>query len=299
MRVSRSGHQGGLRAAADDPARGHGGSGGGGHRPLAQLYPERSTHDLAGWLAARQLFVALICTTATLLAEPELIAIPFSSTEITGGFALKAFTIIWNGLTLLWFMQIFPKHMAATNPDRYLKFTRRALFPIVEVVRKIGIALPAEWVAKAVQNRLDWHAEPTLEKETPPRQAESLAERLGCPDPGARARDPAARRPGGGPGVDAAHSRMQRIDLRSFQVLTTTDAATPGSAGLAGLRRARARRRGTGVRAAERSLKAADRATAGTKLSPPPQRSKPSRLKTSTFMTDGQAVFARTPARLR
>jgi hypothetical protein len=55
-----------------------------------ELYPERSTSDLAGWLAARQLFVALICTTATLLAEPELIAVPFSSMEITGGFALKA-----------------------------------------------------------------------------------------------------------------------------------------------------------------------------------------------------------------
>jgi hypothetical protein len=139
------------------------------------VYPERTPHDLARWLASRQLFVALICTTTTLLIEPDLIVIPFSSAEITGGFALKAFTIIWNGLTLLWFMQIFPKHMAATNPDRYLKFTRRALFPIVEVVRKIGVALPAEWVAKAVQNRLGWHAEPTLEKAAPPRHAESLA----------------------------------------------------------------------------------------------------------------------------
>jgi hypothetical protein len=84
-----------------------------------ELYPERSNSELAGWLAARQLFVALICTTTTILTEPKFIIIPFSSTEITGGFALKAFTIIWTGLTLLWFMQIFPKHMAATNPDRY------------------------------------------------------------------------------------------------------------------------------------------------------------------------------------
>jgi hypothetical protein len=139
------------------------------------VYPERTPHDLARWLASRQLFVALICTTTTILIEPEFIIIPFSSTEITGGFALKAFTIIWNGLTLLWFMQIFPKHMAATNPDRYLKVTRRALFPIVEFVRKIGVALPAEWVAKTVQNRLDWHAEPTLETARP-RQAASLAD---------------------------------------------------------------------------------------------------------------------------
>jgi hypothetical protein len=139
------------------------------------VYPERSPHELAGWLASRQLFVALICTTTTILIEPEFIIIPFSSTEITGGFALKAFTIIWNGLTLLWFMQIFPKHMAATNPDRYLKVTRKALFPIVEFVRKVGVALPAEWVAKTVQNRLGWHAEPTLEK-VPPRHAVSLAD---------------------------------------------------------------------------------------------------------------------------
>jgi hypothetical protein len=139
------------------------------------LYPERDPHDLAAWLASRQLFVALICTTTTILIEPKSIIIPFSSTEITGGFALKAFTIIWLGLTLLWFMQIFPKMMAATNPDRYLTVTQRALFPIVELVRKVGIAVPAEWVAKAVQNRLDWHAEPTLE-EAPARHAVSLAD---------------------------------------------------------------------------------------------------------------------------
>jgi hypothetical protein len=139
------------------------------------LYPEREPHGLAAWLASRQLFVALICTTTTILTEPKFIIIPFSSTEITGGFALKAFTIIWTGLTLLWFMQIFPKHMAATNPDRYLKVTRRALFPIVEFVRKVGVAVPAEWVAKTVQNRLDWHAEPILEG-APPRHAVSLAD---------------------------------------------------------------------------------------------------------------------------
>jgi hypothetical protein len=141
-----------------------------------ELYPERSTSDLAGWLAARQLFVALICTTATLLAEPDLIAVPFSSMEITGGFALKAFTIVWTGLTLLWFMQIFPKHMAATNPDRYLDLTRPALFPIVDVVRRIGIAQPGEWVAWVAQSRLDWHSEPGVELETPARRGTSLTE---------------------------------------------------------------------------------------------------------------------------
>ena len=72
-------------------------------------------------------------------------------------------------------MQIFPKMMAATNPDRYLKLTQGSLFPIVEVVRKIGIAQPGEWVAWATQSRLDWHAEPTLEK-APRRAALSPAD---------------------------------------------------------------------------------------------------------------------------
>jgi hypothetical protein len=163
-----------------------------------ELYPDRSTHELAAWLAARQLFVALICTTATLLAEPELIVVPFSSVEIKGGVALKAFTIVWTGLTLLWFMQIFPKHMAATNPDRYLKFTQGTLFPIVEVVRKIGIAQPGEWVAQVVQSRLNWHAEPTLEK-APRRQPESLAEAWAAliPDRGPAAQRPPDGRAGG------------------------------------------------------------------------------------------------------
>ena len=38
----------------------------------SHLYPERAMSDLADWLAARQLFVALIVTAATLLAEPRL-----------------------------------------------------------------------------------------------------------------------------------------------------------------------------------------------------------------------------------
>jgi hypothetical protein len=140
----------------------------------AHLFPERSMSDLAGWLAARQLFVALIVTAATMLAERESIAVPFLSTEITAPAALKIFNLVWTGLTVLWFMQIFPKHMAATNADRYLKLTRAAFFPVVEFVRVIGISWPAEKTAKAVQNRLDWHPEPTLEK-APSRGAVSLA----------------------------------------------------------------------------------------------------------------------------
>jgi hypothetical protein len=86
------------------------------------LFASRS--ELAGWLAARQLFVALIVTTATLLAEPDSLPIPFTSTAITGGVILKAFTITWTGFTVLWFMQILPKHMAGINPDRYLRHTQ-------------------------------------------------------------------------------------------------------------------------------------------------------------------------------
>ena len=140
----------------------------------SHLYPDRSMSDLAGWLAARQLFVALIVTAATMLAERHSIAIPFVSTEITAPAALKSFNLVWVGLTVLWFMQIFPKHMAATNADRYLGVTRRPLFPVVEFVRVIGISWPAEKTAKAVQNRLGWHAEPVPET-APSRGAVSLA----------------------------------------------------------------------------------------------------------------------------
>jgi hypothetical protein len=157
----------------------------------SHLYPERPMSDLAAWLAARQLFVALIVTAATMLAERDSIAVPVVSTEITAPVALKIFNLVWTGLTVLWFMQIFPKHMAATNADRYLKVTRAALFPVVEFVRVIGISWPAEKTAKAVQNRLNWHPEPTLEK-VPSRGAPSLASAWAALIP---ERGPAAQRP--------------------------------------------------------------------------------------------------------
>jgi hypothetical protein len=138
------------------------------------LYPDRSMSDLAAWLAARQLFVALIVTANAMLSERDSIAVPFLSTQITSPAGLKIFNLVWGGLTVLWFMQILPKHMAATNADRYLKLTRAALFPVVRFVQIIGISWPAEKTAKAVQNLLDWHPEPTLEK-APSRDAVSLA----------------------------------------------------------------------------------------------------------------------------
>ena len=52
--------------------------------------------------------------------------------------------------------------------------TQAGLFPVVKFVRMIGISWPAEKTAKAVQNLLDWHPEPTLEK-APSRRAVSLA----------------------------------------------------------------------------------------------------------------------------
>jgi len=138
------------------------------------LYPDRGMSYLADWLAARQLFVALIVTAATLLADRDSLAIPFVATPFTGAVALKIFNLVFTTLTVLWFMQIFPKHMAATNADRYLKVFQAALFPVVEFVRVIGISWPAEKTAQAVQNRLDWHAEPTLET-VASRHDESLA----------------------------------------------------------------------------------------------------------------------------
>ena len=140
----------------------------------SHLYPDRTAHDLAGWLAARQLFVALIVTAATLLADRDSLNIPFVATPFTGAVALKIFNLVFTTLTVLWFMQIFPKHMAAVNPDRYLELTRRPLFPVVELVRVIGISWPAEKTAAAVQRWLGWHAEPTLERA--PRRGPDLAD---------------------------------------------------------------------------------------------------------------------------
>ena len=115
-------------------------------------------------------------TTATLLAHRDAIVIPGSSTEVTGGLALGLFDLTWTGFTVLWFAQIFPKHLAATNPDRYLDHLRRTLFPIVEGVRQVGVSQPGEWVAARVERRLDW---PSLTwtgiEEVPAAHEESLA----------------------------------------------------------------------------------------------------------------------------
>ena len=105
-----------------------------------ELFPEDTTSALAGWLAARQLFVALIVTAATILAGRDSIAIPFSSTKITSEVILAVFNLTWTGFTVLWFMQILPKHLAAKNPDRYLRHARRSLFPLVHIVHTSGVA---------------------------------------------------------------------------------------------------------------------------------------------------------------
>jgi hypothetical protein len=138
-----------------------------------RLYPDRTAHDLAAWLAARQMFVAFIVSAATILAERTSIAIPFDG-KITVPVTLKIFNVIWTPLTVLWFMQILPKHMAAINPDRYLKVTGGAALPVVEFVRRIGISWPAEKTAAAVQSLLGWHPEPTLERA--PRRGPDLAD---------------------------------------------------------------------------------------------------------------------------
>jgi hypothetical protein len=112
---------------------------------------------LAAWLAARQFFVAIIVTTATLLAHRAYIAVPGTDSRLTEGLLLGLYDLIIVGLMVLWFAQIVPKHMAATNPDRYLHYTRKALFACVEVVRMTGVPKPAQWVAHGVEKGLDWH----------------------------------------------------------------------------------------------------------------------------------------------
>ena len=138
-----------------------------------QLYPDRTAHDLAAWLAARQMFVAFIVSAATILAQRNVIHIPFTSHVITGVNS-KIFNVIWTPLTILWFFQILWKVEAAIDPDRYLKLTGRAALPVVNVVKVIGISWPAEKTAAAVQSLTGWHAEPTLERA--PRRGPDLAD---------------------------------------------------------------------------------------------------------------------------
>ena len=72
--------------------------------------------------------------------------------------------MIWTPLTVLWFMQILPKYLAAINPGRYPKVTGGLALPVVNVVKVIGISWPAEKTAAVVQSSTGWHPEPTLER---------------------------------------------------------------------------------------------------------------------------------------
>ena len=139
----------------------------------SRLYPDRTARDLAAWLSARQMFVASICVAATILAARDVIHVPFTSYTIEGANS-KIFNLVWTTFTILWFMQIFPKVMAAINPVRYLKMTGGAALPVVNVIKAIGISWPAEKTAAGVQNRLGWSAEPTLERA--PRRGPDLAD---------------------------------------------------------------------------------------------------------------------------
>jgi len=140
------------------------------------MYPDRSQSELAAWLAARQFFVAIIVTTATLLADRKIV-IPGSGAQIDSALATKVFDISWTGLTVLWYAQILPKHLAATNPDRYLRHLRATLFPVVEVVNRIGVQLPGGWAAAALEHRLKWAlTEAEIAEEATVPKAGSLAE---------------------------------------------------------------------------------------------------------------------------
>ena len=140
----------------------------------SRLYPDRTNHDLAAWLSARQMFVASICVAATILAARNMIHIPFTSYTIKGANS-KIFNLIWTTFTVLWFMQILPKHMAAINPVRYLKVTGGAALPVVNVIKAIGISWPAEKTAAAVQSLTGWRPEPTT-LERAPRRGVDLAD---------------------------------------------------------------------------------------------------------------------------
>jgi hypothetical protein len=96
------------------------------------------------------------------------IVIPGTSVQITDRFTLNVFDLAWTTLTVLWFAQIFPKHMGAMNPDRYLKRLQRPLFPVVAFVYRVGVSQPGEWTADMVEDRLNWSLGPDeLERQRP------------------------------------------------------------------------------------------------------------------------------------
>jgi hypothetical protein len=135
-----------------------------------ELFPGKTTSALGGWLSARQLFVAMIVTTATILAHRDTWVVPFTSIHISGtSVQAKILDISWTGFTVLWFAQILPKVVAATDPARYLRLLRRSLFPLVEVVRVLGVSLPGEVAASLVGRRFGWvHRIPEEERAEEP-----------------------------------------------------------------------------------------------------------------------------------
>ena len=122
-----------------------------------ELFPGKTTSALGAWLSARQLFVALIVTSATILANRSTLVVPFTSIHLSGdSVQAKIFDLTWTGFTVLWFAQILPKVVAATDPARYLRLLRRSLFPLVEVVRVLGVSQPGEKAASLVGGRFGW-----------------------------------------------------------------------------------------------------------------------------------------------
>ena len=59
-------------------------------------------------------------TTATLLANRSEVIVPGTEVSFNEELPLRVYDIFFVGFWVLWFAQILPKHLAATNPDRYL-----------------------------------------------------------------------------------------------------------------------------------------------------------------------------------
>lgn len=116
------------------------------------LYPQRTTSDLAAWLAARQLFV----TTATLLAHRDAIIVPGTGNRGHPGHCPGPVRPDVDRVHGVVVRADLPEASGGDDPDRYLGHLRNMLFPIVEVVRRVGVSQPGEWVAAGVERRLDW-----------------------------------------------------------------------------------------------------------------------------------------------
>lgn len=106
-------------------------------------------------LANRQIFVALAITAATLLTTFPALNMPFEGTT-TSSSALALFPLSYVTLTVLWFSQVAPKLLAATDPEEFFALSQW-LWPTVKAMSRLGLPDPGAQVALLMGRYLRSH----------------------------------------------------------------------------------------------------------------------------------------------